>query len=71
MRLITALREIPSADLRALARGMARLLNQMGIAEERAGLMFDDTPASLAVNGRGKNQKPAARGTRTRQNKAR
>jgi DNA-binding MarR family transcriptional regulator len=42
MRLISALRELPESDLRALARGMTRLLSSLGISHEKAVLMFED-----------------------------
>jgi DNA-binding MarR family transcriptional regulator len=42
--LISALRDLPAAQLRDLSTGLLALTRSMGIAEEPAGMLFDDAP---------------------------
>lgn len=44
MRLIASLQQLSESDLRALARGVTRLVELLGIAGDRPLLMFDDDP---------------------------
>jgi DNA-binding MarR family transcriptional regulator len=43
--LISALRDLPAVQLRNLSTGLLALTRAMGIAEEPAGMLFDDAPA--------------------------
>ncbi len=40
--MIAALTRLPARDRRALARGLTRLVTEMGLSHERAGMLFED-----------------------------
>ena len=47
--LIDALRSVDDGDLRSISEGLQRLEQAMGLANEPAGLFFEDTPAPDAA----------------------